>query len=260
MAADLNRVSNLGLAGIRSIFIFENYDLIDQIKPQGMSRAEFSRSVLREFARRGNVMDYYERRLDLKDDPVTVIRPQAAPRELQRAVTGSSTFITARDAAIGILRNPNLGAIAIQPDVAAQTGLRLNPQAPLPGIGMQTDTSAYDLGYSMGAAPQNRADGSSPLTLTFNQGPEQIAYGYCVVTNDIYAQRGRTIDQREAFAAGFLQARHDASGGFDPGKERIGALGTVCPTSTPAADNNTRLMLSLRSWTDVNVTATIVTD
>lgn len=249
-AADLSRLSEGELSTIRAISIYENYDLLDQIKPNGMSRAEFSRSILREAARRGDAMDYYERRMPFGVDSVTVSRPQEAPPERRVTVTEHPAFITARDATVGILRNRNLGAITVQPDVAAQTGLRPDPQGRPAGFGIQTDTSAYDLGYTMGAAPQNRPNGSTPLELLFDQGPEQITYGYCAATNDMYARQGRTIDQQEAFSAGWLQGRQDARSDFSPTDVRIGVLGTVCPVSTPPVNDNVRQMLALRSSND----------
>lgn len=249
-ATDLTRLTTGELSTIRAIFIFENYDLVDRIKPDGMSRAEFSRSILRESSRRGEVMDYYERRLPFAVDTVTVARPQEAPAAQRVTVTESPALITARDAAVGILRNRNLGAITVQSDVATQTGIRPDPQGRPAGIGIQSDTSVYDLGYTMGAIPQNRANGSLPLSLLFDRTPAEISSAYCVATNDIYAQRGRTIDQQEAFSAGFAQGRSDTGANFDPAEARIGILGTVCPTNTPAVNDNTRLMLALRSSSD----------
>ncbi|ATQ43132.1 hypothetical protein CSW64_12255 [Caulobacter mirabilis] len=219
-----------------------------------MTRAEFSRGILREAARRGDAMDYYERRLPFGVDAVTVSRPQEAAPERRVTVTENPAFITARDTSVGILRNRNLGAVTVQPDVMEQTGLRPDPQGRPVGFGIQTDTAAYDLGYTMGAAPQNRPNGGTPLALLFDQGREQITYGYCVATNDIYAQSGRTIDQREAFSVGWLQALQDARASFEPTNARIGVLDTVCPATAPPVTDNARLMLAIRSWTDMGVT------
>lgn len=249
-AEDLARVPTEGLNRIRAMFFFENYDLVDQIKPTAMTRAEFSRSVLRELGRRGDIMDYYENRMPFSVNTVTVARPQEAPLERRVTVTEDPAFITARDAAIGILRNPRLGAITVQPDVMEQTGLRPDPLGRPPGFGIQTDTSAYDLGYTMGAAPQNRPNGSTPLTLIYDKSDAEIRYGYCAATNNIYAQRGRTIDQQEAFSAGWLQGRQDTSTNFAPTDMRIGVLGSVCPLTTPPLDTNARQMLALRGSRD----------
>lgn len=249
-AADFSRLPDRDLSTIRAIFIEENYDLIDQIKPTRMSRAEFSRGILREAARRGEAMNYYEFRMPFGVENVTVARPQEAPPERRVNLTESPAFITARDTAVGILRNRNLGSVNVQPDVAAQVGLRPDAQGRLPGFGIPTDTAAYDLGYTMGAVPQNRPNGSAPLELLFDQGPEQITYGYCAATNDIYAQRGRVIDQQEAFSAGWMQGRQDARSDFNPTDVRIGVLGSVCPVSTPPVNDNVRLMLALRSSSD----------
>lgn len=263
--ADFSRLTDSELSNIRAVFAQENYDLIDQIRPTSMNRTEFARSILREAARRGNIMDYYERRMPFGLTPgvdisglspeelserrrvnVTVSRPQEAAPENRRTVTVDAAFITARDATVAILRNRLHASINVQPDVAAQTGIVPDAQGRLPGFDILTDAAVADLAYSMAAAPQNRKDGSTPLELVFDQGEEQIRYGYCAVANDIYAQRGRTIDQQLALSPMWLQAREDTRSNFDPSEVRIGVLGEVCPPNTPPVNDTIGKMLVIR--------------
>lgn len=235
---------------IRAIIQDERYDLVDRIKPTAMSRSEFSRAVLRELAKRGELKTLYDRRFsDVSERVATVQRPLQVPPANQRTVTGDVVTIALSDAATNAVVNPlstEAFRINIENDVAAQIGLPVQADGKLSGIDTRTDTAAYDLGYTVGALPQFRRGAPFEKGITFReQDANEINEGYCVVVNEIFAQSGRSLNQREVFTAGFSQGRSDARTNFQ-GREAQTGLFDLCPARTPAPTEQDLAKLALR--------------
>lgn len=228
-AEDLRHLPDGSLSVYRSLFYREHYDLVDQILPRSMSREEFGRAILRESARRGLEIDYYDDRFEFNRTEVEVRRPLNVPSAEQVNVRISPSAITARDAAIDFLNNPRQAAMVVKPDVVAQTG----PYA-VPGLGITayTDAAAYDLGYTVGVHPDFRRTGRLPISVRFEESEEQVKAFYCWGSKEIFARQGRSLNQAQAFAIGIVQGRTDARKLSDTSIP-LAALGP-CPQNPPA--------------------------
>lgn len=242
LAADFKKFSADDIFIIRAAITDERYDLIDSLKPTAMSRAEFTRTILREAARRGILENFYDERFqNVPMSDVTVSRPLQAPANAQRPVTANPVELALHDAAASVVFNPRTAAITIEPDVA--NAMR-RPDLSLFGVSIVNDAATYDLGYTTGALPQFRRGQTLELGLGFVQGPEQVQQAFCPVTNEIFRQSGRTLDQTEAFSAGFIQARIDARSNFQ-GTDVATGITAACPSVTPPATRQDRVNLAL---------------
>lgn len=228
---------------IRAVISSERYDLVDRLKPQSMSRAEYSRAILREAARRnnGDLEDFYAYRLDAPVSSVTVSRPIGVAASAQVRVTADPEILAIHDAAANILKNPRYGGVVFEPDVAQ--AMR-RPDLALAGVPVRTDAATYDLGYTAGATVAMRSGQQLPLSIGFVEKPDQVQPAYCAVTNDIFSRQGRIVDQTEAFTAGFAQARIDAKSNFQGQEVATGLFGS-CPVQTTPLTTNTRLALAI---------------
>ena len=229
---------------LRAAINSERYDIVDRLKPTAMSRAEFAHVILREATRRnnGDLLDYYQTRLDLPKINISIKRPlDVAPTE-QRTVITDPTTATVFDAAIAVLKNPRTASIDFPEDVLKATN-RLERNGY--GIPMRTDTAAYDLGYTAGALPTMHNGAPLTIAIGFKKDTTTVQEAYCVVTNDIFNQ-GNNIDQREAFSVGFAQARLDAQKGNFQSKDVPIGLFRPCPQNTPAVTTQHRLALALK--------------
>jgi hypothetical protein len=235
---------------IRAMIQDERYDLVDRIKPTAMSRAEFSRAVLRELARRGELKTLYDRRFsDVSERVATVQRPLHVPPANQRTQKGDVVTIALSDAATNAVVNP-LSAkafrINIENDVAAQIGLPVRADGNLSGIDTRTDTAAYDLGYTVGALPQFRVGAIFEKGISFKEeGHAKINYAFCLVVNNIFSMEGRIINQRQVFTVGFMQGRIDTRNNFQSTEYKIGIF-DLCPAHTPVPTEQDLANLALR--------------
>lgn len=239
-AEDLRQLPDVALPMLRSLFYREHYDLVDQILPRSMNREEFGRAILRESARRGLEIGYYNERFDFNRTEVEVRRPLNVPSAEQVNVRISPSAITARDAAIDFLNNPRQAAMVVKPDVVAQTGPH---SAPGLGITAYTDAAAYDLGYTVGAHPDFHRSGRLPIGVRFEESEEQVKAFYCWASKEIFARQGRSLDQAQAFAIGFVQGRTDAKSLSDTSIPLV-VLGP-CPKSPPAVPPLNPVLLDL---------------
>lgn len=228
-AEDLRQLPDVALPMLRSLFYREHFDLVDQILPRPMTREEFGRAILRESARRGSEMDYYNERFDFNRPEVEVRRPLNAPSAEQVNVRISPSAITVRDAAIDFLNNPRQAAMVVKPDVVAQTGPYPAPEV---GITAFTDAAAYDLGYTVGVHTDFRRSGRLPISVRFAESEEQVKAFYCWASKEIFARQGRSLNQAQAFAIGIVQGRTDARNLSDTSIP-LAALGP-CPQNPPA--------------------------
>lgn len=240
---DLGVLDTATLSAIRAIISSERYDLVDRLKPQNMSRAEYSRAILREAASRnnGDLEDFYSHRLAAPVASVQVSRPIGVPASSQVRVSADPAILAIHDAAVNILRNPRYAGVVFEPDVAQAMG---HPELALAGVTVRTDASTYDLGYTAGATVVMRNGKALPLSIGFVENVDQVHAGYCAVTNDIYARQGRSVDQTEAFSAGFAQARIDARSNFQ-GQDVPTGLNGACPAQTPPVTDNVRIALAI---------------
>lgn len=236
---DFGVLSTNMLTIIRAVISSERYDLVDRLKPENMGRAEYSRAILRESASRnnGDLENFYSRRLAAPVSSVTVSRPIGVPTSAQVRVTADPSILAIHDAAVSILRNPKYAAVVFEPDVAQAMG---RPDRALAGVPVRTDASTYDLGYTAGAAAALRAGQSLALSVGFVEAPEKVQRAYCMIAFDIFRSAGRTVDQTEAFSAGFLQARIDARSNFQ-GQEVPLAFNSPCPSVSAPLTNQDRL-------------------
>ena len=226
-AQDFFKFSNSEINLIRAMFSDERYDLIDQIKPSSMNREQFSRATLREAARRGTLENPYMRRFsDLPTNEVSVMRPLGVSPEAQRQVTATPITLTFYDNAAIIIINPRIARIEIEPDVARAIG---RPDFAGSGVSIANDAATYDLGYTVGALPQFRRGQILGLALGFAQPAEVLEAAFCPISSEIFRLEGRTLDQTEAFAAGFAQARIDARSNFQGTNIPVG-LSSPCPS------------------------------
>lgn len=214
----------------RSFFYDEQFDLIDQILPNSMSREEFARALLREDAWRRLQMDFYDNRFGFNSDEVVVQRPLDVRPADQITVRTSPSAITIRDAAIDFLTNPRQAVIVVKPDVMAQTGPYSESEI---GFHTFTDTGAYDLGYTVGVHPDFQRSGKLPIGIRFEESEEQVKAFYCWASKEIFARQGRSLNQAQAFAIGFIQGRTDAKKGYYDTSIPLAALGP-CPQNPPA--------------------------
>lgn len=232
---DLTFLSANTLSGLRRLFQEENWTLLDEIVPTRMDRAQFVRAVLRESALRGQTTRPIERLLeDLApfNQPINATRaPFGIPDTAQRDVRIAASRIVAYDAAVDVVTR-NSESMIVAPDVARAVGIRSQPGTAT-ALRMNTDAAAYDLGYTVGALPEFRRDGIIPMVVTVDATPEQIQQRYCPTVQSIFAP-GRALQQRDAFAAGFITARTDARTNFSPDSDAIG-ITAPCPTARAAA-------------------------
>lgn len=241
---DLGILDTDTLSTIRAVISSERYDLVDRLKPQSMSRTEYSRAILREAASRnnGDLENFYTRRLGAPVSAVQVSRPIGVPAYAQVRVTADPAILAIHDAAVNILKNPRYAGVVFEPDVAQ--AMR-RPDLALSGVPVRTDASTYDLGYTAGATVAMRNGQKLPLSVGFVENPAQVQAGYCAVANDIFARKGRVVDQTEAFAAGFTQARVDARSNFQ-GQEVSTGLYGACPVQRTPLTNDTRLAFAVK--------------
>lgn len=228
---------------IRAVISSERYDLVDRLKPQSMRRAEYSRAILREAARRnnGDLEDIYAYRLDAPVSSVTVSRPIGVAASAQVRVTADPEILAIHDAAANILKNPRYGGVVFEPDVAQ--AMR-RPDLALAGVPVRTDAATYDLGYTAGALVSFRQGQPLALSVSFVQKAPVVQAGYCAVAFDIFRSSGRTVDQTEAFVAGFAQARVDARRGFQGQDAALGIM-AHCPPVAVTLSNQDRLNFAI---------------
>jgi len=231
---DLAFLSGNTLAGLRAMFENENWSMVDEIVPTRMDRSQFVRAVLRESARRGQTTRPIERLLDNLapfNQPINATRaPFGIPDTAQREVRIAASRIVAYDAAVDVVTR-NSESMIVAPDVARALGIRNQPGTAT-ALKMNTDAAAFDLGYTVGALPEFRRDGIIPMVVTVDATPEQIQQRYCPTVQSIFAP-GRALQQRDAFAAGFMTARTDARTNFSPDSDAIG-ITAPCPTARVA--------------------------
>jgi hypothetical protein len=220
------------------MFSDERYDLIDQIKPTTMNREQFSRAILRESARRGIVDNPYERRFsDFPQRNITVTRPLGVSPNPQNQVTASPVILALNDSATNVILNPRTAGFLIEPDVARAIG---RPDLALNGVSIANDAATYDFGYTVGALPEFRRGQQLEKVLGFVQPPDVVQQAFCPVVGEIFRQDGRTLDQTEAFTAGFIQARIDARTNFQGTDIPVGTT-ALCPASAPRVTSKDRI-------------------
>jgi hypothetical protein len=240
--ADFQKLDDVDIFTIRAAVVDERYDLIDSLKPTSMSRAEFSRAILREAARRGTIENFYDDRFQgMPMANVTVARPLQVAPSAQRQVSANPVVLALYDAAKNVIRDPRTSAIAIEPDVANAMS---RPDLALHGVSIANDSATYDLGYTVGALPQYRREQPLEIVLGFVQQPSQVQQAFCPIINEIFRQSGRTLDQTEAFSAGFAQARIDARTNFQ-GQDIASGFAAACPSVTPLATRQDRINFAL---------------
>lgn len=234
-ATDIAFLDDSVLSGLRMAFQDENWALIDEVLPRNLDRAEFVRAVLRESARRGNATENIEgllRNLAPFNQQIRATRiPFGIPDTAEREVRMAAANIVAYDAAVDIVTR-NSENMIVAPDVARAVGIRNQPGTAT-SVRMNTDAAAFDLGYTVGALPEFRRDGVLPVVVTIDATPEQIQERYCPTVQSIFAP-GRALQQRDAFAAGFMTARTDARTGFNTDSDPIG-ITAACPSTRAAA-------------------------
>jgi hypothetical protein len=239
---DFRKFTDEDIFAIRAAFVDERYDLIDSLKPTAMSRSEFSRAILRESARRGVVENFYDRRFQgMPMADVTVARPLQATPSAQRQVSANPVVLALFDTAKNVIRDPRTSAIAIEPDVV--NAMR-RPDLALHGVSIANDSATYDLGYTAGALPQYRREQPLEIVLGFAQQPPQVQQAFCPIVNEIFRQSGRTLDQTEAFSAGFAQARIDARTSFQ-GQDIASGFVAACASITPLATRENRINFAI---------------
>jgi hypothetical protein len=234
-AADIAWLSDSALSGLRSLFRGENWAMIDEIVPSNLSRAEFVRAVLRVSAGRGEATENIEGLLSNLAPFNQQIRatrvPFGIPDTAAREVRLAAASIVAYDAAVDVVTR-NSENMVVAPDVARAVGIRNNPGT-VTAVRINTDAAAFELGYTVGALPEFRRDGVIPMVVTIDATPEQIQQRYCPNVESIFAP-GRALQQRDAFAAGFITARTDARTGFETQGDAIG-ITAACPSTRVAA-------------------------
>jgi hypothetical protein len=241
-AQDFFKFSDSEISLTRSMFGDERYDLIDQIKPKSMNRVQFGRAILRESARRGILANPYERRFGgIPTNAVTVIRPLGVLPEAQDRVAAAPLRLTLHNNATVIIKNPRIAGIQIEPDVAHAMG---RPDLALHGVSIANDAATFDFGYTVGAMPEFRRGQTLELSLGFAQTPEVLQTAFCLIVGEIFRQPGRTLDQTEAFSAGFVQARMDARSNFQGSDIPVG-LSASCPSTASRATTQDRLNFGL---------------
>jgi hypothetical protein len=237
--ADFYKFHDNAIDELRAMISDERYDLIDRIKPTAMNRAEFVRSVMRETAKRGTTEHYYDWRFrDIPLTDVSVARPLDVPAASQRTVSANPVQLALHDAAAAVIKNPRAGAMVIEPDVAAKIG-----KSAL-SISLATDTSTYDLGYTVGALPLFRIGMPMAIAINFGQGRDNVQKAYCSIAFEIF-KTGRTLDQTEVFSAGFLQARIDGKSNFEGTEKETGAF-APCASGALSVTTEDRLNFRLK--------------
>lgn len=220
----------------------EQYQYIDQILPKSMSRGDFSRGILRELARRGQVekiyLDSFQTSPGFDTAQVTVSRApyvhkvsaaqQAAAPEIPQQVRALAIAVAIRDASEEIVEN-NHPDFRIGADLAKMFG-RKNPST----LSIGTDALAYDLGYTAGSMPA--LGPASPLGIKLEAGQPlaQIQPVYCKETDLIFQEAARAMGNADAWTYGFMQGRIDGRSGFAPTSDNMG-LTTACPRTQRAA-------------------------
>lgn len=265
-SADLAKVDSEMLRVVRSIINTENYPYIDKLVPKNMDRAEFTRAVLRELARRGEVAYPYNtfptNKPELQNTQITVERfPFYVQDAKAEKVTERVGNIAIHDGFVDIAQN-NSAAIRLISDVGSKVGVVGGRAYPI-----DTDAEAFDFGYTVGAQQAFRQKNGLKLVLFVTptreeteqliaaeneikkgKTPDQIAaiqnqidaatrqkadalvqQKYCRDVATIF-EPGNAISNKEAMIRGFTQARVDIRTDFDPANDRIGLYGD-CPSN-----------------------------
>lgn len=176
---DIAKMPTDTLHGVRAMMNAEQYQITDPILPRAMSRADFTRAVLRELARRNELSapfilfpTFSETEQNKR---ITLNRAafEFAPAEESRSVSQPQNVTervgihAIRDAAIDIIQSNSEG-MRVTSDLAQQVGLQRGRILPL-----NTDAEAYNFGYLVGSLSQFRNDNGLRLGLKLPVTPSQ---------------------------------------------------------------------------------------
>lgn len=263
-SSDLMSLDTATLSTMRNLFTDEKYTYTDKLLPDGMNRAEYTRAILRELARRGEVADKYigfpTNNPAIQTKSISVVRtaPGVAGAKPEMVTEQINTLVI-HDAAVDmILQSPE--GLRLSADVVKAIGLdggRLYP--------LKNDAEAYDFGYAVGSMPRFRQNDALKIGLKIDPTPAQVELirsavdrmtkgktdaeveamrsevqqvvttmsnqfnqnNYCTST-DLLFKEGRAHDNRTAMLLGMAQARIDARSDFKPTSDHIGLFGD-CP-------------------------------
>jgi len=267
-SADIAKLDSPRLQALRNMMTLEKFHITDRLLPNNMDRTEFTRSILRELARRSEVAFPFN--LFPTGDPAlqntqaTVTRfPFAVDNAQSEQVAQSVGSMVMRDGFVDIMQT-NASGIRLSSDVGAPVGLK--------GLTypIATDTEAFTFGYAVGAQPQFQKNDALKLTLTLAPNREQselisaqrdemekrgtpkpeldalerreankfVQSNHCADIAAIF-EAGRALNNNEAVARGFIQARVDARSEFSPivngqPKDRLGIYAD-CPSKKAQA-------------------------
>lgn len=229
-SADLEKLDFRDLDSMRYMFADEKYSMTDQLLPAGLSRGDFYRDIMREYARRGIAKDMYVRHLlpqaEQRTQQVQLIRTSFGTGQSKEVLVSAPAGVMAvRDAGVSVLLHDS-PLFDVMPDFAAALGLNKDTTLPL-----LKDVDAYDLGYTVGSMPEFKGDPaknplyirvSSPLT------PEQLQQEFCPTVENIFKE-GRAYHNTDSFKVGFVQARVDGQTNFEPVNEHVGVTAQCLP-------------------------------
>lgn len=237
---DLKKLDSKRVGSFRAVLGDDRWDITDTLIPSSMSRAEFTRAIIREAARRNEAEnDAYRTLGGMK--PKNKMTAEREMLSIGTSETGVSRNITDEagvfaifDAAVQVVAY-NQPKFVISSEVLQAMGKKVpsNEVVTFP----LTDVDQYDLGYTIGAMPEFRPDGEGfDVSFKLDSTPEQVQAAFCPTANKLF-ENGAGLDPRDAFLTGLMQARIDAKTNFEPNADEIG-LFAPCPSSKAGANDN----------------------
>lgn len=237
-----------GIVGIPLLmFLTNQLDQVDEIKPTAMTRAQYLNVLLRE-GRRLDILEAVMNNSGLltsqeANTQVTVSRPIEALPGQARSATLSAGDVVFRDIAAQLLANPHTSQAITERDLSRQLGT-------IARIDTSSDIANLMLGYTAASNPAFLKNGKLPFGVNFPNGTSQnLVPAFCASISAI-VEPGRPVglNQNIATSTGVLLAREHASDNFrDTGEVIRFPGGTVCPR-TPLKWNEATMADALTGW------------
>ncbi len=221
------------------------YDIINEIKPTAMSRAEYFSVLLREARRLGRLEAVLNNSGFLTNTEASTLIQVTRPLDAEpgKAVTATIAAGDAiyRDLATNLLVNKNARETTYGMDIAKQLGFTAQMDATNPVV-------AVMIGYAAASNPYLAKQGSLPLSLNFKDATIANQRTAFCSSMEAVVNPGRPtgLDQNMSISTGALLAREQAKTAFADTGKKIRLHGEACP-ATPLPWNAATMGAQLTS-------------